>query len=121
MQVWGKTGSKLYGSKSGADYVDNPRRFRIFCEACIEAVRALPFGVGEDCIFVANDWHTAMLPVLLKVCTADGQRSMVACCATALRARLPHPISLILARRAGADECVGADIGCAGCVCVFGA
>ena len=81
MQVWGKTGSKLYGSKSGADYVDNPRRFRIFCEACIEAVRALPFGVGEDCIFVANDWHTAMLPVLLKVCTADGQSSMVGSCA----------------------------------------
>lgn len=65
-KVWGKTGSKLYGSKSGADYVDNPRRFRIFCEACLEAVRVLPFGVGEDCIFVANDWHTAMLPVLLK-------------------------------------------------------
>lgn len=67
MQVWGKTGSKLYGAKSGADYVDNPKRFRIFCEACIEAVRTLPFGPGEDCVFVANDWHTAMVPVLLKV------------------------------------------------------
>jgi granule-bound starch synthase len=67
VQVWGKTGSKLYGAKSGADYVDNPKRFRVFSEACIEAVRALPFGPGEDCVFVANDWHTAMVPVLLKV------------------------------------------------------
>jgi granule-bound starch synthase len=67
LQVWGKTGSKLYGAKSGADYVDNPKRFRVFSEACIEAVRALPFGPGEDCVFVANDWHSAMLPVLLKV------------------------------------------------------
>lgn len=65
--MWGKTGSKLYGAKSGADYVDNPKRFRVFSEACIEAVRTLPFGPGEDCVFVANDWHSAMLPVLLKV------------------------------------------------------
>ena len=67
LQVWGKTGSKLYGAKSGADYVDNPKRFRVFSEACIEAVRTLPFGPGEDCVFVANDWHSAMVPVLLKV------------------------------------------------------
>lgn len=65
-KVWGKTGSKLYGQKSGADYIDNPKRFRMFCEAAIEAARALPFGPGEDCIFVANDWHSAMVPVLLK-------------------------------------------------------
>ena len=31
-KVWGQTGSKLYGAKSGADYVDNQRRFRIFNE-----------------------------------------------------------------------------------------
>ena len=131
MQVWGKTGSKLYGASSGADYVDNPRRFRIFCEACIEACRTLPFGTGapqyassgcalamhaaksrlrllqhccqiiaaasknlsdllgvivprsrgvqpcrvacppasragEDTLFVSNDWHSAMVPVLIK-------------------------------------------------------
>lgn len=35
-KVWGQTGSKLYGAKSGADYVDNQRRFRIFNEVpCI--------------------------------------------------------------------------------------
>lgn len=65
-QVWGKTGSKLYGPSSGADYVDNHRRFALFNKAAIEAVKALPFGPGENCVFVANDWHSAMVPVLLK-------------------------------------------------------
>ena len=27
----------------------------------------MPFSPGEDCVVVANDWHTAMFPVLLKV------------------------------------------------------
>jgi len=65
-KVYGKTGSKLYGPKSGADYVDNHRRFSLFNKAAIEAVKALPFGPGEDCVFVANDWHSALLPVVLK-------------------------------------------------------
>lgn len=65
-KVWGLTGSKLYGQKSGADYMDNQRRFAMFCKAAIESLRALPFMPGEDCLIVANDWHTAMVPVLLK-------------------------------------------------------
>ncbi len=65
--MWGKTGAKLYGSKSGADYLDNHRRFALFCRAAIEAARALPFGPGEDVTFVANDWHSALVPVLIKV------------------------------------------------------
>lgn len=65
-QVWGKTGSKLYGPSSGADYVDNHKRFALFNKAAIEAVKALPFGPGENCVFVANDWHSALVPVLLK-------------------------------------------------------
>ena len=65
-KVWGKTGAKLYGKKSGSDYADNQKRFRLFCEAAIEATRALPFGPGEGCTFVANDWHSALVPVLLK-------------------------------------------------------
>lgn len=96
--VWGKTGSKLYGERSAADYVDNPRRFALFCRAAVEAVRVLPFGFGGDSIdmkspsslgsssgansgssskkssssnsngvtFIANDWHSALVPVLLK-------------------------------------------------------
>jgi glycogen synthase len=67
--VWGKTGSKLYGPKSGADYIDNHKRFALFNKAAIEAVKTLPFGPGEDCVFVANDWHSALVPVLIKVST----------------------------------------------------
>lgn len=66
-KVWGKTGSKLYGSRSGSDYIDNHKRFTLFCKAAIESTRALPFGPGEDCVFVANDWHSALVPLLLKV------------------------------------------------------
>jgi len=65
-KVWGKTGSKLYGADSGADYVDNHKRFSMFCKAAVEAARVLPFGPGEDCVFVANDWHSSVVPVLLK-------------------------------------------------------
>jgi granule-bound starch synthase len=43
-KVWGKTGAKLYGPRSGADYVDNQARFSLFCKAAIEATRTLPFG-----------------------------------------------------------------------------
>lgn len=39
----------------------------LFNKAAVEALTALPFSPGEDCVVVANDWHTAMFPVLLKV------------------------------------------------------
>jgi granule-bound starch synthase len=65
-KVWGKTGSKLYGARSGSDYVDNHKRFALFCKAAIEATKALPFGTGEDSVFVANDWHSALVPLMLK-------------------------------------------------------
>eukprot|EP00951_Prasinocladus_malaysianus_P023372 scaffold198604_cov41-Prasinocladus_malaysianus.AAC.1 len=65
-KIWGKTGSMLYGKKSGADFKDNQLRFRMFCEAALEANKLLPFGFGDDCTIVANDWHSALVPVLLK-------------------------------------------------------
>lgn len=65
-KIWGETGSMLYGKKSGADFRDNQKRFRVFCEAALEANKLLPFGFGNDCVFVANDWHSALVPVLLK-------------------------------------------------------
>jgi hypothetical protein len=37
-----------------------------YCTLLPQAVRTLPFGPGEDCVFVANDWHASLLPVLLK-------------------------------------------------------
>ncbi len=61
--------TQLYGAKSGSDYVDNHKRFALFCKAAVEAVRVLPFGPGEECVFVANDWHSALVPVLIKVST----------------------------------------------------
>jgi len=65
-KVWGKTGSKLYGKKSGADFSDNEKRFAVFNHAVFEACKLLPFGYGEDVVFVANDWHSGLVPVLLK-------------------------------------------------------
>ncbi len=66
-QVWGKTGAKLYGQKSGRDFNDNQKRFLLFCKAALQALLVLPFSPGSDAVLVCNDWHTAILPVLLKV------------------------------------------------------
>jgi hypothetical protein len=74
-KVWGKTGAKIYGSRSGADYLDNPRRFSLFCKAALAAISALPFAPGPDAegtIIVANDWHSALVPVLVKEAQKPG-------------------------------------------------
>ena len=65
-KVWGKTGSKLYGKTNGADYADNQERFAMFCQAALMAPMVLPFGYGEDVCFVANDWHSGLVPVMIK-------------------------------------------------------
>ncbi|RWR80834.1 granule-bound starch synthase 1, chloroplastic/amyloplastic isoform X1 [Cinnamomum micranthum f. kanehirae] len=73
-KVWGKTGGKIYGPKTGDDYQDNQLRFCLLCLAALEAPRILNLNnseyfsgpYGEDVIFVANDWHTALLPCYLK-------------------------------------------------------
>ncbi|XP_047162427.1 granule-bound starch synthase 1, chloroplastic/amyloplastic-like [Vigna umbellata] len=73
-KVWGKTGSKLYGPRAGEDYEDNQLRFSLLCQAALEAPRVLNLNsnkyfsgpYGEDVIFIANDWHTALLPCYLK-------------------------------------------------------
>ena len=66
-KVWGKTGSKLYGEKSGHDFADNQERFAMFCHAALKAPLSLSnLGYGEDVVFVANDWHSALAPVILK-------------------------------------------------------
>ncbi len=67
VQVWGKTGAKLYGKKSGADFIDNQKRFLLFSKAALQALHVLPFSPGDESVVVCNDWHTAILPVLLKV------------------------------------------------------
>ncbi|KAF9667057.1 hypothetical protein SADUNF_Sadunf16G0293300 [Salix dunnii] len=73
-KVWGKTGSKIYGPTAGEDYQDNLLRFSLFCLAALEAPRVLSLNsskhfsgpYGEDVVFVANDWHTGILPCYLK-------------------------------------------------------
>ncbi|XXG76215.1 hypothetical protein AAC387_Pa08g0617 [Persea americana] len=73
-KVWGKTGGKIYGPKTGDDYKDNQLRFSLLCRAALEAPRVLNLDnneqfsgpYGEDVVFVANDWHTALLPCYLK-------------------------------------------------------
>ncbi|KAL3685048.1 hypothetical protein R1sor_003070 [Riccia sorocarpa] len=73
-KVWGKTGGKIYGPVTGVDYQDNQLRFSLFAQAAIEATRVLSLNsneyfsgpYGEDVIFVANDWHSALLPSYLK-------------------------------------------------------
>ncbi|XP_075646786.1 granule-bound starch synthase 1, chloroplastic/amyloplastic-like [Castanea sativa] len=73
-KVWGKTGSKIYGPRAGLDYKDNQLRFSLLCQAALEAPRVLKLKsseyfsgpYGEDVIFIANDWHTALLPCYLK-------------------------------------------------------
>eukprot|EP00244_Chara_vulgaris_P011503 TRINITY_DN571_c0_g1_i6.p1 TRINITY_DN571_c0_g1~~TRINITY_DN571_c0_g1_i6.p1 ORF type:complete len:651 (+),score=146.63 TRINITY_DN571_c0_g1_i6:264-2216(+) len=73
-KVWGKTGSKIYGETTGVDYTDNQLRFSLFNQAAIEATRVLSLNnnpyfqgpYGEDVIFIANDWHSALLPCYLR-------------------------------------------------------
>lgn len=73
-KVWGKTQSKIYGPRAGVDYQDNQLRFSLLCQAALEAPRVLNLNdnkyfsgpYGEDVVFVANDWHTSLLPCYLK-------------------------------------------------------
>nr|AAN37578.1 soluble starch synthase I [Colocasia esculenta] len=56
-----------YGDVYGA-YGDNQFRFTLLCHAACEAPLVLPLGgftYGDKCLFLANDWHAALVPVLL--------------------------------------------------------
>lgn len=47
-------------------------RCALLCKAALESVWHVPFGgvpYGDNnTVFIANDWHTALLPVYLQVC-----------------------------------------------------
>ncbi|MEQ1503177.1 MAG: glycogen/starch synthase [Myxococcota bacterium] len=51
----------IYGDDRGA-YPDNLFRYTLLTRAAIELAAAM---FGEQVVFHANDWHTALLPVLL--------------------------------------------------------
>ncbi|KAL3846178.1 hypothetical protein ACJIZ3_003581 [Penstemon smallii] len=56
-----------YGDSFGA-FGDNQFRFTLLCHAACEAPLVLPLGgytYGEKCLFLANDWHAGLVPVLL--------------------------------------------------------
>ncbi|CAI5526397.1 unnamed protein product, partial [Closterium sp. Naga37s-1] len=56
-----------YGDSRGA-FGDNQFRFALLCHAACEAPLQLPFGgftYGEKVVFVANDWHAGLVPVLV--------------------------------------------------------
>ncbi|XP_043692858.1 soluble starch synthase 1, chloroplastic/amyloplastic-like [Telopea speciosissima] len=56
-----------YGDSHGA-FGDNQFRFTLLCHAACEAPLVIPLGgftYGEKCLFLANDWHASLVPVLL--------------------------------------------------------
>lgn len=56
-----------YGDSFGA-FGDNQFRFTLLCHAACEAPLVLPLGgytYGEKCMFLVNDWHAGLVPVLL--------------------------------------------------------
>ncbi|GKU89083.1 hypothetical protein SLEP1_g3272 [Rubroshorea leprosula] len=56
-----------YGDNLGA-FGDNQFRFTLLCHAACEAPLVLPLGgytYGEKCLFLVNDWHAGLVPVLL--------------------------------------------------------
>ncbi|KAK9904144.1 hypothetical protein WJX75_005380 [Coccomyxa subellipsoidea] len=57
----------LYADAFGV-YGDNQYRYTLLCLAGLEAPLQLQIDgrtYGDDCIFIANDWHAAMVPVYL--------------------------------------------------------
>jgi len=77
--------SGLYWNpEEGKEYGDNLFRFALLCLAALEAPLILNMGgstLGEDVLFLANDWQTGLLPVYLhykykRNCTYLKARSM---------------------------------------------
>jgi glycogen synthase len=57
----------MYG-ENGMDYGDNLFRFALFAWAALEAPLVVPCGgvpFGEDVIFLANDWQSGFVPLIL--------------------------------------------------------
>ncbi|KAL9225411.1 hypothetical protein vseg_001340 [Gypsophila vaccaria] len=56
-----------YGDSFGA-FGDNQFRFTLLCHAACEAPLVLPLGgftYGDKCLFLVNDWHAGLVPVLV--------------------------------------------------------
>mmetsp|Transcript_15598 Transcript_15598/g.35967 ORF Transcript_15598/g.35967 Transcript_15598/m.35967 type:complete len:737 (-) Transcript_15598:235-2445(-) len=57
----------MYGDPGGHEYFDNMFRFALFSWAAVEAPLLLPTiaPFGEKVIFIANDWQTGLVPLIL--------------------------------------------------------
>uniref|UniRef100_A0A061R363 starch synthase n=1 Tax=Tetraselmis sp. GSL018 TaxID=582737 RepID=A0A061R363_9CHLO len=56
-----------YGDANG-EFGDNQFRFTLLSYAALEAPLQIPLGgfpYGDEVVFVANDWHTALIPTVL--------------------------------------------------------
>eukprot|EP00961_Rhodomonas_salina_P208473 2813523-Rhodomonas_salina.1 len=74
-KVWGMSKTKLYGPAWGKDYEDNQLRFAMFAKAAMVATEKLSLGgfpYGQEVVFVANDWHAALVPMYLTQAKAEG-------------------------------------------------
>ena len=58
----------IYGPPEGGGFPDNLQRFAFFCGAVLEAIKTIPFPVE---VIHCNDWHTALIPGLLKTLYAQ--------------------------------------------------
>mmetsp|Transcript_10818 Transcript_10818/g.39670 ORF Transcript_10818/g.39670 Transcript_10818/m.39670 type:complete len:389 (-) Transcript_10818:743-1909(-) len=60
----------FYADLEGNAFPDNLFRFAMLSRAALEAPFVLPIMedgtvYGDDCVFVANDWHAALVPIYL--------------------------------------------------------
>eukprot|EP00283_Hemiselmis_rufescens_P004277 CAMPEP_0173428992 /NCGR_PEP_ID=MMETSP1357-20121228/7817_1 /TAXON_ID=77926 /ORGANISM="Hemiselmis rufescens, Strain PCC563" /LENGTH=737 /DNA_ID=CAMNT_0014393101 /DNA_START=137 /DNA_END=2353 /DNA_ORIENTATION=+ len=57
----------MYGDPGGHEYFDNMFRFALFSWAAVEAPLLLPSVApfGEKVIFIANDWQTGLVPLII--------------------------------------------------------
>jgi starch synthase len=62
--LFGRTGG-LYQDGEGRDWHDNHRRFAVFCHAAARVAAGDIAGWRPDVVH-ANDWHTGLLPALLR-------------------------------------------------------
>lgn len=77
--------SSFNGRKGGDIYqgerLEQAFRNCLLCKAALEAVWHVPCGgvpYGDDnTVFIANDWHTAVLPVYLQVCPWASQSQVL--------------------------------------------
>lgn len=62
-QVWGKTGTKLYGPTTGDDYDDNQLRFSLFCQVLYRILSIFSVSV----IFSVENFYFQPEKIIIKL------------------------------------------------------